>query len=128
MITKDSDLSGSFDVFLRPRGIFVIALVLVDKSGNVNSHAVTLDCERNYVNFGYGEDSDGQIVLHFAGPPGEGDRRDTQTVRDVMVQYFKGLKDIVVADVMQVSVRTKAMQARFGQAWRDNGHKAFTFD
>ena len=26
-----------------------------------------------------------------------------------MVQYFKGLKDIVVADVMQVSVRTKAM-------------------
>ena len=43
MITKDNDLSGSFDVFLRPRGIFVIALVLVDKSGNVNSHAVTLE-------------------------------------------------------------------------------------
>ena len=67
VVTKDNGLSGTFDVFLKPRGIYVIALVLVDTAGRVNSHAVTLDCERNYVNFGYGTDSDGQIVLHFAG-------------------------------------------------------------
>ena len=102
----------------------MIALVLIDKRGNVNSHAVTLDCERNYINFGYGEDSDGQIVLHFAGPPGKGDRQDVATVKSVMVQYFKDLRDIIVADVMQVFVRAKALRYAPGAAYVIEGRKS----
>ena len=121
VVTKDNDLSGKFDVFLKPRGIYVIALVLVDTDGNIDSHAVTLDCERNYVNFGYGADSDGQIVLHFAGPAGEGDRRDVDQVKMVLVDYFKNLKEIVVADVLNVQVKAKALRYAPDVAYKIQG-------
>jgi len=121
VVTKDNDLSGKFDVFLKSRGIYVIALVLVDTDGNIDSHAVTLDCERNYVNFGYGADSDGQIVLHFAGPAGEGDRRDVDQVKTVLVDYFKNLKEIVVADVLKVQVRARALRYAPDVAYKMQG-------
>ena len=121
VVTKDNDLSGKFDVFLKPVGIYVIALVLVDTDGNIDSHAVTLDCERNYVNFGYGADSDGQIVLHFAGPAGEGDRRDVDQVKMVLVDYFKNLKEIVVADVLKVQVKAKALRYAPDVAYKIQG-------
>ena len=64
------------------------------------------------INFSYGEDSDGQIVLHFAGPPGKGDRQDVATVKSVMVQYFKGLRDISYLSFSRAStIRTPTTSA-----------------
>ena len=63
-------------------------------------------------------------MLHFAGPPGKGDRQDVATVKSVMVEYFKNLRNIIVADVMQVFVRAKALRYAPGATYKIEGRKS----
>ena len=98
-------LQRSFEVFTVAQGIYIVALVLTRSDGAVFTHAIAVDRNRNVINFGLNDDGDDQITIHPEGFEAENE----SSAKEGLLSYFKDLKDIAVADVWRVRVKTKRL-------------------
>ena len=98
-------LIGNFEVFLQDSGVYIVVLLLVAKSGAVSPHAIAVDRDRNLVMFGQNDGCDDQITLQPCG----GDLHDVGAAKEGLLRHFPQLKDIIVAEVWRVQVKTKRL-------------------
>jgi len=69
------------------------------------THAIAVDRNRNVINFGLNDDGDEQITIHPEGFETENE----SSAKEGLISYFKDLKNIEVADVWRVRVKTKRL-------------------
>ena len=98
-------LQRSFEVFTKAEGIYIVTLALVRADGAVFTHAIAVDRNRNVINFGLNDDGDEQITIHPEGFETENE----SSAKEGLLSYFKDLKNIEVADVWRVRVKTKRL-------------------
>ena len=110
-------LSGSYKVFLKTTGIYVVATKLICADGTEQLHAIYLDCERDIVHFGYNDCGDDMISFLVEKP----DRRDVASAEANLVspKNFprdaenpgRSLVKIEIREVVQIMVKTKKLKS-----------------
>jgi hypothetical protein len=98
-------LKGSYKVFLKTSGVYVVCMTLFLKDGTQQSHMISFDAYRDILCFGMDDEGFEQITFLIEKP----DRKDEIAARDNLLSHFPKLKRMEVTFVIEMGVKLKAL-------------------
>ena len=96
---------GSYKVFLKKEGMFLVVTKLHLKGGQIQWHAIGIDAYRDIFYFGLGEDGFQKTFL-IEKP----DRRDEGSAEENLLEHFPDLERIEVIHVIKMQLKVSKLQ------------------